>query len=88
MMEKLARETTNLRQTLGESQTEFGRRFGITAMSVSRWERRESPIPTGALLTMGKLAGAKCGWVFWNAAGISKADAKAMLGVGAAAAAA
>ena len=67
-----------LRHDLGLSQFEFGKKLDATAMTVSRWERGAVPPSSGSYLELGKLAGARRGWCFWNLAGITKPDMRTM----------
>ena len=69
-----------LRRDLGLSQFEFGKKLNTTAMSVSRWERGAVPPSAASYLGLGKLAGARRGWSFWNLAGITKQDMRTMNG--------
>jgi SOS-response transcriptional repressor LexA len=43
MGRELAIKIATLRRTLGENQTEFGERFGVSQGSVSRWEKGSIP---------------------------------------------
>jgi DNA-binding transcriptional regulator YiaG len=75
---RLGDKITRLRKSLNLSQDQFGRRLNCSAMAVSRWERGQRP-PTACLLAMGKIAGPPRGWYFWNVAGITIEDVRAML---------
>ena len=75
------KEIERLRMELGMNQTDFGRRFGATAMSVSRWERGENPAPVSAFLTMAKIArNPKDAWRFLGYAGLTRQDLATALG--------
>jgi transcriptional regulator with XRE-family HTH domain len=39
----LGQQLKQLRERLGESQEEFGRRFGLLQCTISRWEQRGIP---------------------------------------------
>lgn len=74
-----ARQIRELRKRLQLSQAEFGKRLRCSSMTISRWERGLQKPPTRSLIAMGKLAGPRVGWFFWNVAGINSRDARAML---------
>ena len=64
-----------LRLELRLNQTEFGKRLGVSAMTVSRWENGVTPIPASGYIALAKLAKTKSdAWVFLGLAGLSKAD--------------
>ena len=67
---------------MGLNQAEFGRLLGVTAMSVSRWERNANPVPSRTLLALGLLArkAGMDGWSFWELAGLTRKDARHALG--------
>lgn len=46
-----------LREQLGESQEQFGERFGVTKMSISRWERGESEPTPDNIRTLANIDG-------------------------------
>lgn len=69
----------SLRKKLRFSQTQLAAKLGCSAMTVSRWERGRQDPPTPCLVEMGKLAGPSEGWAFWNMAGITIEDVRAML---------
>jgi transcriptional regulator with XRE-family HTH domain len=77
----LGNKLEKLRNRLDLNQATFGEIFGTTAMAVSRWEREQNPIPSRVLLGLGLLArnAGLDGWLFWEAAGVTRADAHAML---------
>jgi DNA-binding transcriptional regulator YiaG len=65
----------SLRKKLRFSQTQLAAKL----MTVSRWERGRQELPTRCLVETGKLAGPSEGWAFWNMAGITIEDVRAML---------
>lgn len=69
----------SLRSKLKLSQAQLGKQLDCSAMTVSRWERSLQTPPTRCLLEMGKMAGSLQGWVFWNMAGITIKEVRAML---------
>jgi DNA-binding transcriptional regulator YiaG len=75
---RLGERIKRLRKSLNLSQDQFGRRLKCSAMAVSRGERGQRP-PTACLLAMRKIAAPPRGWYFWNAAGITIDDVRAML---------
>jgi DNA-binding transcriptional regulator YiaG len=77
VLPQVAQRIKHLRKTLNLSQHQFGNRLNCSAMAVSRWERGRRP-PSACLLAMGKIAGPPRGWYFWNAAGITIEDVRAM----------
>src|SRR5437879_633837 len=61
------------------SQAEFGRRLGVSAMAVSRWERGAAE-PTGEMyLRLGNLADRSLCWFFWKRAGLRPSDVARVL---------
>ncbi len=71
---------TELRKKMGLNQTQFGKLFRTTAMSVSRWERDENAPKARDLLTLGimaKTAGLN-GWFYWRRAGVTPMYAQAI----------
>lgn len=54
------------------NQTDFGRKFGVTAMSVSRWEDGTNEPPADVYINLGTMADGEDGWYFWNRAGLTK----------------
>ncbi len=72
-----------LRRELAVSQTEFGKLFDVSAMAISRWERDVNLPSARELIKLGLLANKAGfnGWVYWELAGIRRADARAMLGL-------
>ena len=81
-MREIGETIEQLRAKLAMSQTQFGKVFKISAMSVSRWERGASLPDSRLLLKLGLLAKRQRmdGWTFWQLAGITKADARAAFG--------
>ena len=77
VLPQLAQRIKRLRKSLKLSQSQFGSRLNCSAMAVCRWERGQRP-PTACLLAMGKIAGSPGGWYFWNIAGITIKDVRAM----------
>jgi DNA-binding XRE family transcriptional regulator len=63
-----------LRGRLGMSQTALAKQLEVSAMAVSRWERGVNEPPTACYIALGKLAGPKECWYFWQRAGLSKHD--------------
>ncbi len=74
-----AKQIQALRRKLHFTQAEFGEKRNYSSMTVSRWERGLQKPPTECLIVMGKIAGPRWGWFFWNIAGINPRDARAML---------
>lgn len=81
MASKIGQRIEKLRLKMAMSQTEFGNRFGMSAMSISRWERGENLPDARALLTLGVMAKQQSMdvWVFWNQAGLTRKDARSVL---------
>lgn len=70
----------SLRSSLELSQAAFGKLFGVTAMTVSRWENGKIKPGSSQLLVMGKIVGKRGGgWYFWNQAGITRKDIQSFL---------
>jgi transcriptional regulator with XRE-family HTH domain len=74
-----ASKIRSLRLSLKFSQMDLARRFNVSAMTVSRWERGTLAPSTEFYLELGKLAGPDAGWNFWNLAGLSESDVRLML---------
>lgn len=68
-----------LRETLGLSQAALAKRLNVSPMAPSRWERGIHEPPASVLLTLGKLAGKRDCWFFWERAGITRRDVKSVL---------
>jgi transcriptional regulator with XRE-family HTH domain len=80
-MRHVGQQIEALRNKLGLNQTEFGKLFTKTAMSVSRWERDENLPSSRELIRLGLLAeeAGVNGWQFLGLGGLTQADARAML---------
>jgi len=63
-----------LRQKLGLSQSELGKRLGVSAMAVSRWERGAQEPPANINIQLGNLTGDPECWYFWSRAGLHSDD--------------
>lgn len=63
-----------LRRRLGMSQGELAKRLECSAMTISRWERGLQPPTAEFYIQIGKLAGTKECWFFWERAGLRFAD--------------
>ena len=74
-----AERIQKLRLRLRLSQTELAAKLGVSAMAISRWERAINEPPAEAYITLGKLARDPECWVFWQRAGLTKADIKRVL---------
>jgi len=68
-----------LRESLKLSQSEFGQKLGVSAMSLSRWERGTVEPPEGAYIRLGNLAGNSLRWYFWKRAGLTINDIREAL---------
>ena len=81
-MANLGDSILKLRNHLNLSQEMFGALIGTSAMNVSRYERNQHPVPGHTSLALGLLAGkaGMDGWLYWELAGITRTDARAMLG--------
>ena len=82
MAQGIGTQIEGLRYKLGLNQTDFGKLFSTTPMSVSRWERDVNQPEARDLLKLGLLASeaGMYGWCFWQHAGLTRAEARAMLG--------
>jgi DNA-binding XRE family transcriptional regulator len=82
MVQKIGNEIEKLRNKMWLNQARFADQFGATAMTVSRWERDVNAIPSRALLRLGVLANkaGMDGWRFWELAGLTRSDARSLLG--------
>jgi transcriptional regulator with XRE-family HTH domain len=67
-----ARCIADLRQKLQFTQTQLAERVGVTAMTVSRWERGLVEPTAGGYISLGNLAGPKLAWYFWKKAGLNE----------------
>jgi transcriptional regulator with XRE-family HTH domain len=67
-----ARCIAELRQRMQLTQTQLAERVGVTAMTVSRWERGLVEPTAGGYIALGNLAAAKHAWYFWKRAGLNE----------------
>jgi transcriptional regulator with XRE-family HTH domain len=63
-----------LRETLGLSQAALAKKLNVSAMAPSRWERGVHEPPADVFLELGKLAGKRDCWYFWERAGLTRRD--------------
>jgi transcriptional regulator with XRE-family HTH domain len=70
----LGKRIIALRTCLKISQSEFGKRVGASAMSISRWECDRRRPPANYLLKFGLLSTPDDCWFFWEQAGLTVAD--------------
>ena len=63
-----------LREKLGLSQAALARKLNVSAMAPSRWERGVHEPPSSIYLELGKMAGPRDCWYFWQQAGLKKSD--------------
>lgn len=61
------------------SQAELGSQLGLSAMTVSRWERGVAEPSGEAYISLGNLAGSRLCWFFWNRAGLRLSDVTRVL---------
>lgn len=78
-MPEWALKITSLRNSLHLSQSEFGKRLGVSAMAVSRWERAVQEPLADAYIQLGNLTGDPLCWFFWAHAGLLTADVMRVL---------
>lgn len=67
-----AKGIADLRRTLQMTQTELATEVGVTAMTVSRWERGLVEPTAGGYIALGNLADPKRSWFFWRRAGLNE----------------
>ena len=67
-----ARSIAELRRELQLTQTELADQVGVTAMTVSRWERGLVEPTAGGYISLGNLSENKRAWFFWLRAGLNK----------------
>jgi hypothetical protein len=81
MAQNIGRDILKLRMKVDLGQKNFGALLGTTAMNVSRYERDQHPVPGRTLLALGLLAkqAGSDGWLYWELAGLTRADARAAL---------
>ncbi|MCU1313111.1 MAG: putative prophage repressor [Acidobacteriaceae bacterium] len=77
-----ARQITSLRERLGVSQGEFGRRLECSAMTISRWERGLMAPSAEYYIQLGRMAERTRAWFFWERAGLRKEDVARALNLG------
>lgn len=71
-----ARCIGDLRKRLHLTQTQLANRIGVTAMTVSRWERGLVEPTAGGYIALGNLAEARRSWYFWRRAGLSESKVR------------
>jgi SOS-response transcriptional repressor LexA len=74
-----ADELEELRLQLGLSQAALARKLNVSAMAPSRWERGVNQPPAEVFVELGKMAGSKKCWYFWERAGLRRSDVNAVL---------
>jgi transcriptional regulator with XRE-family HTH domain len=67
-----ARCIAELRRKLQLTQAELATKLGVTAMTVSRWERGLVEPTASGYISLGNLAEPKRSWYFWRRAGINE----------------
>jgi transcriptional regulator with XRE-family HTH domain len=67
-----AKHIADLRRTLQMTQTQLANEVGVTAMTVSRWERGLVEPTAGGYIALGNLADPKRSWFFWRRAGLNE----------------
>ena len=63
-----------LRESLGLSQAGLARRLNVSPMAISRWERGINEPTSSIYIQLGKMAASPKCWVFWELAGLTRAD--------------
>lgn len=71
-----ARCIAELRRKLQLTQTQLAEQVGVTAMTVSRWERGLVEPTAGGYIALGNLAEPKRSWYFWRRAGLNEAKVR------------
>jgi transcriptional regulator with XRE-family HTH domain len=67
-----AKNIADLRRTLQMTQTQLASEVGVTAMTVSRWERGLVEPTASGYIALGNLADPKQSWSFWRRAGLQE----------------
>ncbi len=72
---RLSKAILKLRQELNLNQNDFASKFGVTAMSVSRWEAGTNEPPADCTVRLAKLSGEPATfWFFLGQIGLTKRD--------------
>ncbi len=74
-----ARCIAALRRRLQLTQTELADRLGVTAMTVSRWERGLVEPTASGYIGLGNLSEPKESWSFWKRAGLDEGQVRRTL---------
>ncbi len=74
-----ARSIADLRRKLQMTQTELVEKVGVTAMTVSRWERGLVEPTASGYISLGNMAGPGRSWYFWRRAGLNEDRVRAAL---------
>lgn len=74
-----SKRVKSLRESLELSQSELGQKLGVSAMSLSRWERGTVEPPEGIYIRLGNLADKSLRLYFWKRAGLTIADIRQAL---------
>jgi transcriptional regulator with XRE-family HTH domain len=77
-----ARCIAELRRKLQLTQTELADQVGVTAMTVSRWERGLVEPTAGGYVALGNLAEPKRSWYFWRRAGLNETKVRTAVKAG------